>query len=164
MRTPLEHLVVFVEWTNRDLDGLSPGDWLNFMEDLGWSLTRDQAQEMLLEIRDAIYRMATNGSVSFDEKGTRHIIGRSGGKVTHSVSGNHRARIMWWVFQILEKEGHRLRKCPECEERKVFVRIKRGEYCSLACSQHARQRRYFASHSKEEMSKRRHARYIRGLL
>lgn len=162
MRTPLGHLIVLVGWTNRDPKSLSKGDWFNFMEDLQESLTSKQARERFLEIREAIERIATGGIVGFEENGTRHIIARLRGKVTHTVSGNHRARIMWWVFQILEKEGHRLRKCQECVEEKIFVRIKRGEYCSLGCSQHARTRRYFVSHSREERSKKRHARYIKG--
>ena len=61
------------------------------------------------------------------------------------------------VLAILEDGGHRLARClrPECC--RVFVRIRRQQYCSPRCSQIMRSRRWYAAHRPEARSRRRQA-------
>ena len=53
------------------------------------------------------------------------------------------------VLAILEDGGHRLARClrPECC--RVFVSIRRQQYCSRGCSQIMRSRRWYAAHRPE---------------
>jgi hypothetical protein len=60
---------------------------------------------------------------------------------------------------LLAHEAGRIARCaaPDCS--RLFVRQKRGAYCSKRCSQRARTLRHRASFSEEEWRKRRHAYY-----
>lgn len=60
---------------------------------------------------------------------------------------------------LIEREGSRIARCqgPGCD--RLFVRRKRGNYCSRRCSQRMRSERFRMSHSREELSEARHQAY-----
>jgi hypothetical protein len=60
----------------------------------------------------------------------------------------------WWfvLARLLAAAGDRLQQCPVCP--RVFVRLRREEYCSTACSQKARSRRHYEMHSQEIRERR----------
>jgi len=172
-KTDIERLSRILSWVDKDPATLRKGDWLNLMEELQAlaflqkktelaSPNEIEARTILGEIKNIVEALVRNASWSFAETGVRHIIGRPRGRVHYVTTGNLRSQVLLSVFRILEAEGHRLKRCLECKE-KIFIAMKRQAYCSVHCSQSARTRRYFESHSKEELSKKRHARYKRSL-
>jgi hypothetical protein len=66
-----------------------------------------------------------------------------------------------WAFkEALAAEGGRIERCqgPGCQ--RFFVKIKRGAYCSMRCSQRTRTQRYRQRHAPVELSEKRHAGYV----
>jgi hypothetical protein len=61
---------------------------------------------------------------------------------------------------LLSSEGRHITHCagPKCG--RLFVRRKRGAYCSRACSQKARTARYRAALGEQGWSEKRHAHYV----
>ncbi len=174
-KTNIERLSRILSWVDKNPATRRKGDWLNLTEELQGleflekktgpspvSPNETEARTILGEIRNIVEALVRNSSWSFAETGVRHIIGRPRGRVLHITTGNLRSQVLLSVFRILEAEGHRLRRCLECKE-KIFIAMKRQAYCSVHCSQSARTRRYFENHSKEELSRKRHARYRRSL-
>lgn len=55
-----------------------------------------------------------------------------------------------WVttMSLLEEFGRRIYRCPSCPEGRLFVKSKRQLYCSPACSQRARSKRWYATHKR----------------
>jgi hypothetical protein len=64
------------------------------------------------------------------------------------------------VMDLLAAEGWRIAKCAWGSCGKLFVRRKRGAYCSRACSQKARTERYRDAQGAKWKEKR-HAYYVR---
>lgn len=62
---------------------------------------------------------------------------------------------LFWlaVAQIIEQCGPRLRQCEECHA--LFLRKMRQTFCSGACSQKARSRKWYIKHGEEVRKKRR---------
>ncbi len=64
--------------------------------------------------------------------------------------------LFWFtVAEIIEECGPRLRRCEECKS--LFLREKRQAYCSQACSQKVRSRKWYMKHGEEIKKKRRQA-------
>jgi hypothetical protein len=58
---------------------------------------------------------------------------------------------IWIVtMSLLEEFGTRLRRCPTCEVRRLFLKTRRQMYCSPACSQRARSARWYNQHRRAE--------------
>jgi hypothetical protein len=74
----------------------------------------------------------------------RSIVPRWGGKL--------RTRLLMAAVDLLEAEGDRIRRCLSCG--KLFVRRKRGAYCSTACSTKTRSALFRMRH-REELRKNR---------
>jgi predicted RNA-binding Zn ribbon-like protein len=74
-------------------------------------------------------------------------------------AGAYEPVVMLTARELLAAESHRIAKCngPGCE--RLFVRRKRGAYCSKRCSQRARTLRYLSSLSPEEKRQLRHDYY-----
>jgi hypothetical protein len=64
------------------------------------------------------------------------------------------------VMGLLARFGERLRRCPACDEHRLFLKNKRQEYCSSQCSQRARSAKWYAAH-RDQAIERRHADYDR---
>jgi hypothetical protein len=64
---------------------------------------------------------------------------------------------LFWlaVSEIIEQCGPQLRQCEECKT--LFLRNKRQTYCSEACSQRVRSRKWYKKHGKESQNDRRQA-------
>lgn len=64
----------------------------------------------------------------------------------------------FWLaaMRLIEQHGKQVRRCVSCG--RLFVRTKRKEYCSAACSQRARSRQWYEKH-KDEILERRHLAY-----
>ena len=62
---------------------------------------------------------------------------------------------LFWlaVAQIIEECGPRLRQCEECKT--LFLRVMRQIFCSEACSQKVRSRKWYKKHGEEVRTKRR---------
>jgi hypothetical protein len=58
---------------------------------------------------------------------------------------------IWIVtMSLLEEFGQRLRRCPTCEVRRLFLKTRRQMYCSAACSQRARSARWYNRNRRAE--------------
>jgi hypothetical protein len=74
-------------------------------------------------------------------------------------AGAYDAIVILTARELLAAESHRIAKCsgPGCD--RLFVRRKRGAYCSKRCSQRARTLRYLSSLSSEKKRQMRHDYY-----
>jgi hypothetical protein len=63
------------------------------------------------------------------------------------------------MTDLLVSRGACIRQCAEQDCGRLFVPTKRQAYCSTNCSQKARQQRFRAAHSQEELSEKRHEHY-----
>ena len=150
-----------------DLGAFRKGDWLNLDDDLqaftfaeygGYprppGLSQEEVISLKEQVRNFVLAIARGKSWDF-ELPDKHRVGRtSRGRVLHLTTGGLRSRVLLNTARLLEAEGHRLKKCLECK--KLFISAKRQAYCSPSCSQKARTRRYFGSHSPQELSEKRH--------
>ena len=73
--------------------------------------------------------------------------------------GAARAALLEACARLLEAEGGRVARCARSGCGRLFVKVKRGAYCSKRCSQSMRTSRFRSSHSKEELSEARHRAY-----
>lgn len=69
---------------------------------------------------------------------------------------------MFWlaVADLLRIHGDSIRQCPKRDCGKVFIRMKRQDYCSPQCSQSARSKKHYAA-NREKRKKDRRAMYER---
>lgn len=180
--TPMERLQWLLDFMRRDLDGLGKGDLLNLHDDFhaftfrsgvrtSWGdpykegFTLEQRKKVQEEIQSIIGAVVSGQTCNYELPAQR-IIGRrrkDGRVVVILKGGDLHTQVLSMMEEILKAEGHRLKVCPESQCQRVFAAVKRQAYCSVHCSQSARTRRYFENHSKEELSKKRKARYERSL-
>jgi hypothetical protein len=170
-RTPIGRLRWVIDFVNReDLNELQAGEWLDLEADLyalvvasGYQpsahsgdprppdLSHDTIADLHREIRRGIHHDLLRGAgwvIAFPRVGTnqlgklkRQVIRRrKTGLVRTVYEGNVSSLVPMAVADLLTAEGHRLRGCQEC--RRVFVRVKRQEFCDSRCSQRVRTRRF----------------------
>jgi hypothetical protein len=75
--------------------------------------------------------------------------------------GDYRPVFLMGAAELLSQEGRRIRKCAWTDCSRLFVRRKRGAYCSAACSQKARTKRHQDTQGAEALRKKRHDYYVR---
>ena len=64
----------------------------------------------------------------------------------------------WFAaLKLLEHYGTSVRRCARCG--RLFIRTKRQEYCTPACSQNTRSQRWYESH-RDDVLERRHESYL----
>lgn len=157
MTLQLEQLQEFVHWIHKDLDTFQDLDWLDLNNTLPISVSPVVGGALLIEIKQIIEAIANNDCWMFTESGTeQHVIGRvkeHGNQVLVKINSSNRSQTLLWFFKIMEAEGHRLKRCPECKEKRIFVKIKRQEYCSKSCSQRVRTRRFMENYVKREAAR-----------
>ena len=64
------------------------------------------------------------------------------------------------AYELIAAEAKRLRQCQRNECQKVFAANRRQVFCTPRCAQDQRTERFLTKHSDEELSARRHARYV----
>jgi hypothetical protein len=74
-----------------------------------------------------------------------------------TTGGDARSIFLMRTFDLVQAEGRRIAKCASCE--KLFIRRKRGAYCTPSCSQRERTRRYRQKVGKKKLSDLRHDLY-----
>jgi hypothetical protein len=77
-----------------------------------------------------------------------------------SWGGDRREVFRMAALDLLIAEGQRVAQCSYRPCPNLFVRRKRGAYCSKRCSQRARTLRYYEKHPLKERSEKRHAWYV----
>jgi hypothetical protein len=83
-----------------------------------------------------------------------------GGRPIKRYIAAHRDGFLMKAHELLAAQAKRLRRCQRKDCRKIFIANKRQVFCSLGCSQDERTERFSDRHSEQELSERRHARYI----
>ena len=96
------------------------------------------------------FRVRPKGHSTKDQGGRSPI-----GKFRRTFLGD--SENMFWpaLAEILENDGFLLRRCEECNT--IFLKTKRQQYCSRKCSQRARNRRWYKTHSLIMLQKRQQA-------
>ncbi len=120
------------------------------------------AQEVAGHIRDLV----TEGSMGFQvgEGGPVYrALYRSSFSSSYVAmwSGNIREVFLLNVVDLLQAEGGRIKRCAWEPCGKLFIKLKRGAYCSRDCSQRERTRRYQGKLGSEAWREKRHQYYVR---
>src|SRR5579875_112265 len=94
-------------------------------------------------------------------KGRRGKLQFSGWDSQRAVS-DFRTAFLAWVDDLISDRvaGARLRACARPGCGRLFVKKKRGIYCSQRCSQAERNKRYYRSLAKKDRQASRHDRYV----
>jgi len=126
-------------------------------------MTAEEIVEFAQRIRDALVKLIGGEMWAFANSGLQVDISLTSpkhGPPQRVYSGDMRGILIMAALDALVVESHRLAKCqrPGCE--RLFVRRKRGSYCSKRCSQRARTLRYLSSISAEKQREQRHAHYV----
>ncbi|MGO9062780.1 MAG: CGNR zinc finger domain-containing protein [Candidatus Binataceae bacterium] len=83
--------------------------------------------------------------------------GRRTGAVAH-YADDLAAAVLWSAYELVGAQSERIARCQAPECRTLFVRRKRGLYCSPQCSQRVRSAHYYEKH-KDELNEARRRRY-----
>ena len=103
-------------------------------------------------IRGEVWRSRTRSATLY-----LHI---QGGRAIRRYIAEHLDGFLIEAHELIAAEAKRLRQCPRSDCGKIFAANKRQVFCSLLCSQNERTERFLATHSEEELSEKRHARYV----
>ncbi len=127
-------------------------------------LTAEEIVEFAQRIRDGMVKLVKGEMWAFALSGLPAVdvslTSPKHGPPQRVYAEDVRGILIMAAMDALVVESHRLAKCqgPSCE--RLFVRRKRGAYCSRTCSQRARTLRYYERHPPEERSEKRHAWYV----
>jgi hypothetical protein len=122
-------------------------------------LTAKDMRELAKQIDSAIRELLAGRSAHFSVEPARQRIWRAiSPSFAQTWGGDWRVMFLMSAFDVLAAEGRRIAKCARGSCAKVFVRRKRGAYCSRACSQRERTRRY-REKNRARLSERRHELY-----
>jgi CGNR zinc finger protein len=83
---------------------------------------------------------------------------RGNGRTFPYTAGPWPVAFWFAIAAVIESGSPYLRRCTGVECGKLFVRTKRQAYCSKACGQRTRSRRFYEAH-REEVSEQRHEQY-----
>ncbi len=117
----------------------------------------DSAAEVI-SLRDDVRRLLTRwsdeGTVELrsSELGdfSRYILRSSKGSGSASYyQGRAKAAVLLRCADLIEAEGSRVARCQRIACGRLFVRVKRGAYCSRRCSQRVRSERFRTTHEAE---------------
>lgn len=167
----------------RHLLALEPDSDLRM--ELGWFATfdpdpgkvepADQIVEAMGRVRDCLQMLRPDWdytlSLTFPGGGTiscyfsvvpKQIRPRWSGAIESYFSSDHfPTAFLLSAADVIKAEGFRVRECARPECGRLFVKKKRGTFCSLQCSQRERDRRFREHHTVEEIRQRRHGLYKR---
>ena len=73
-------------------------------------------------------------------------------------AGDLAAAVLWSAYELVGAQGERIAQCQAPECRTLFVKRKRGLYCSPQCSQRVRSAHYYEKH-KDDLNKARRQQY-----
>jgi hypothetical protein len=77
--------------------------------------------------------------------------------------GDLPAHFVMEIAEVIEREGNRIAKCISESCGRLFVRRKRGLYCSLRCSRRERQRQYRKNLTVRERYEIRRTQYVKAV-
>ena len=171
------HLALLVEFAYAELTATATERWARELPAVQWSsfaemlptgpTPRDVTPAALRALQrtlatklDALVPTSGNPEQSLlvQEVGAHRVVLLVRGRQVERTALSEWPNTFWIaVLAILETGGHRLARClrPECC--RVFVRMRRQQYCSPRCSQIMRSRRWYAAHRPEAQRRRREA-------
>lgn len=86
---------------------------------------------------------------------------RGGGRLVAQYVGPIRACFLWAAADVVQAEYQRIQKCAWAPCRRLFVKKKRGLFCSLPHRQHEHNRRFRTNATPEHLSDLRRRAYVR---
>ena len=81
------------------------------------------------------------------------------GKAQRGYITSHSDGFLLEACELVAAQAKQLRQCERSQCRELFAANKRQVFCSSRCSQMQRTERFLGSHSREELSDKRHVRY-----
>jgi hypothetical protein len=182
-RTPIERLIWLLQFAIHTREGLSAFD-ASALAELGaevWSFAEHSQMYMSRDGSKSISADELLDLVEAMGEGIRRLCGPSPdaagwhfepakfGSLHRAVQaqtfrtyyfGDFRPVFLMGAAELLSREGRRIKTCawPLCS--RLFVRRKRGAYCSRACSQKARTKRHRDKRGSQ-WREQRHAYYVR---
>ncbi len=152
-----------------DSDLLLELAWFSHAEPTG---SAEEILKALATLRETLrnLRPAWMTQIAFPTEGQiiRHFVivpkarrVRWAGTIESYFSSDHfPTAILLAAADVIQEEGLRVRQCTRAECGRLFVKRKRGIYCSNECSQKVRDERFRKSHSAVELKERRHRHYV----
>jgi hypothetical protein len=132
----------------------------------------DEVLEAIARVREVLHNLRPNwhSQITFPTNGaiTRNFVvvpkqrrARWSGAIESHYSSDHfPTAFLLAAADVIQEEGLRVRECARPECRRLFVKRKRGIFCSTSCSQKVRDQRFRERHSPEELRERRHRIYV----
>jgi hypothetical protein len=181
MKTVEDRLRFAIEFSQKDLEQIRPGDLMNLRDDLYlFAFTREPGdifattdeedadiRNLSIEDLKALQRETQIALIHFASPSPAHRVSLlSGSQISVSLSlnrddqrkvlcvaGSPRDCFLMVLYLLLSKEPvGRIRICPGCSE--VFYKVKKQKYCSRRCSNRVYMRQYRKTdNGKDEVSK-----------
>ncbi len=132
---------------------------------------RNEICELATFANKSVYEFLSTDTVSFapfwlEKPGERTLairVDRRGSKVIGSLSGSIPQMFVMKTSEVFLAEAWRLTKCASEGCGRVFVKRKRGEYCSGRCSLRERMRRYRKNLTPKDRYEIRNAQYVKSV-
>jgi hypothetical protein len=146
--------------------------WFGHASDPWSTGPAEEILEALAQLRVTLsnFRPDWSARIAFPTEGqiTRHfdIVPKArrvrwAGTIESYFSSDHfPTALLLAAADVIQEEGLRVRQCARAECGRLFVKRKRGIYCSNECSQKVRDERFRKSHSAAELKERRHRHYV----
>jgi hypothetical protein len=146
--------------------------WFGHSPDPWTTGSAEEILDALAILRETLRNLRPDWStrIAFPTEGqiTRHfdIVPKArrvrwAGTIESYFSSDHfPTAILLAAADVIQEEGLRVRQCARPECGRLFVKRKRGIYCSNECSQRIRDERFRRSHSAAELKERRHRHYV----
>ncbi len=166
-----------------DLDALSEGAWLDLRFDVlvfphgapffhgsARAPDREEVRRFQMEVREGLKILFEEGFWDLEETAIGIQLQRikeeplalgslrppDRARIEKAYKTTWQAACLTTIADLLATQGERIRQCINCG--KLFLAVKRQEYCTLRCSQTTRTRRYREAH-REDAYGRRHRAY-----
>lgn len=146
--------------------------WFGHAPDPWTTGSAEEILKALAILRETLRNLRPQWStaIAFPTEGqiTRHftIVPRArrirwAGTIESYFSSDHfPTALLLAAADVIQEEGLRVRQCARAECGRLFVKRKRGIYCSNECSQKVRDERFRKNHSAAELKERRHRHYV----
>jgi hypothetical protein len=89
-----------------------------------------------------------------------HVLVSYHGRLDRFMVANWPDTVWVAITRLFEEFGQLIRRCSVCESHRFFLRHRRQEYCSVACSQRVRSARWYRA-NRAKARKRRRQRYAK---
>jgi hypothetical protein len=120
-----------------------------------------QITELATTIGSGMRALMRGEPWSFPTGRLRFSLQLNGPKAERSYVASHKDGFLLAAFEVIASQAKRLRQCEWHDCNNLFAATRRQIFCTIACSQSARNARFLSRHAAEERRDKRHAHYVR---